>query len=92
MERSRNTVYKKTWLRASEVSVMLRGSLVNRCPINAGKVKQKQRYTWVKRVLKRLSYLNNFAKMLRDARFKQHRLNSKKIYNRKKYNIKKIED
>jgi hypothetical protein len=71
---------------------MLRGSLVNRCPINAGKVKQKQRYTWVKRVLKRLSYLNNFAKMLRDARFKQHRLNSKKIYNRKKYNIKKIED
>ena len=28
--------------------------------------------------------------MLRDARFRQHRLNSKKIYNRKKYNIKKI--
>ena len=52
----------------------------------------KQRYTWVKRVLKKLSYLNNFAKMLRDARFRQHRLNSKKIYNRKKYNIKKLED
>jgi hypothetical protein len=56
------------------------------------RVGQKQRYTWVKRVLKKLSYLNNFAKMLRDARFRQHRLNSKKIYNRKKYNIKKIED
>ena len=32
----------------------------------------------MKRVLKKLSYLNNFAKMLRDARFRQHRLNSKK--------------
>ncbi len=30
--------------------------------------------------------------MLRDARFRQHRLNSKKIYNRKKYNIKNIKD
>ena len=46
----------------------------------------------MKRVLKKLSYLNNFAKMLRDARFRQRRLNSKKIYNRKKFNIKKIED
>ena len=42
-------------------------------------------------LLKNLSYLNKFAKMLRDARFRQHRLNSKKIYNRKKYNRKKDE-
>ena len=35
-------------------------------------------------LLKNFSYLNKFAKMLRDARFRQHRLNSKKIYNRKK--------
>ena len=34
----------------------------------------------MKRVFRNLSYLNNFAKMLRDARFRQHRLNSKKIY------------
>ena len=46
----------------------------------------------MKTVIRNLSYLNNFAKMLRDARFRQHRLNSKKIYNRKKFNIKKIED
>jgi hypothetical protein len=43
-------------------------------------------------IIRNLSYLNNFAKMLRDARFRQHRLNSKKIYNRKKYNIKKLKD
>ena len=46
----------------------------------------------MKTVIRHLSYLNNFAKMLRDARFRQHRLNSKKIYNRKKYNIKKLKD
>ena len=46
----------------------------------------------MKTVIRNLSYLNNFAKMLRDARFRQHRLNSKKIYNRKKYNIKNIKD
>ena len=43
-------------------------------------------------IVRNLSYINNFAKMLRDARFRQHRLNSKKIYNRKKYNLKKLED
>ena len=43
-------------------------------------------------IIRNLSYINNFAKMLRDARFRQHRLNSKKIYNRKKYNLKKLED
>ena len=46
----------------------------------------------MKTVIRNLSYLNNFAKMLRDARFRQHTLNSKKIYNRKKYNIKKLKD
>jgi len=46
----------------------------------------------VKTIIRNLSYINNFAKMLRDARFRQHRLNSKKIYNRKKYNIKKLKD
>ena len=45
-----------------------------------------------RKYIKALSYLNNFAKMLRDARFRQHRLNNKKIYNRKNYNIKKLED
>ena len=39
----------------------------------------------MKKVFRNLSYLNKFAKMLRDARFKQHRINSKKLYNRKKY-------
>tara|TARA_R100001224_G_scaffold15112_1_gene7526 strand:- start:391 stop:528 length:138 start_codon:yes stop_codon:yes gene_type:complete len=38
----------------------------------------------MKKVFRNLSYLNKFAKMLRDARFKQHRINSKKLYNRKK--------
>ena len=38
----------------------------------------------MKKVFRNLSYLNKFAKMLRDARFKQHRINSKKPYNRKK--------
>ena len=45
----------------------------------------------MKKVFRNLSYLNKFAKMLRDARFRQHRLNSKKVYNRKKYNRKKNE-
>jgi hypothetical protein len=92
MERSKSTVFKTIWLCAFEVNVKLKEFFLNQYHTNAGRVRQKQRYTWVKRVLKRLSYLNNFAKMLRDARFRQHRLNSKKIYNRKKYNIKKIED
>ena len=35
-------------------------------------------------LLNNLKKLNKFAQMLRDNRFKQHRLNSKKIYNRKK--------
>ena len=38
----------------------------------------------MKKVFRNLSYLNKFAKMLRDARFKQHRINSKKLYNRKR--------
>ena len=38
----------------------------------------------MKTVFRNLSYLNKFAKMLRDARFKQHRINSKKLYDRKK--------
>ena len=37
----------------------------------------------MKKVFRNLSYLNKFAKMLRDARFRQHRLNSKKRYSRK---------
>ena len=37
----------------------------------------------MKKVFRNLSYLNKFAKMLRDARFRQHRLNSKKRYRRK---------
>ena len=43
-------------------------------------------------LLNNLKKINKFAQMLRDARFRQHRLNSKKIYDRKKYNIKKLED
>ena len=43
-------------------------------------------------LLNNLKKINRFAQMLRDDRFRQHRLNSKKIYNRKKYNIKKIKD
>ena len=43
-------------------------------------------------LLNNLKKINKFAQMLRDDRFRQHRLNSKKIYNRKKYNIKKIKD
>ena len=35
-------------------------------------------------LLNNLKKLNKFAQMLRDNRFRQHRLNSKKIYNRKK--------
>ena len=50
--------------------------------------KQAKQMSYVKDLKK----INRFAQMLRDDRFRQHRLNSKKIYNRKKYNIKKIED
>ena len=35
-------------------------------------------------LLNNLKKINKFAQMLRDDRFRQHRLNSKKIYNRKK--------
>ena len=43
-------------------------------------------------LLNNLKKINRFAQMLRDDRFRQHRLNSKKIYNRKKYNLKKLKD
>jgi len=36
-------------------------------------------------LLNNLKKINRFAQMLRDDRFKQHRINSKKLYNRKKY-------
>ena len=36
-------------------------------------------------LLNNLKKINRFAQMLRDDRFMQHRINSKKIYNRKKY-------
>ena len=36
-------------------------------------------------LLNNLRKINKFAQMLRDDRFRQHRINSKKIYNRKKY-------
>jgi hypothetical protein len=34
-------------------------------------------------VFTNLTYLNKFAKKLRDARFRQRRINSKKLYSRK---------
>jgi hypothetical protein len=37
----------------------------------------------MEKVFRNLFYLNRFAKMLRDARFRQHRINSKKKYSRK---------
>ena len=36
-------------------------------------------------LLNNLKKINRFAQMLRDSRFRQHRINSKKLYNRKKY-------
>ena len=36
-------------------------------------------------LLNNLKKINRFAQMLRDDRFRQHRINSKKIYNWKKY-------
>ena len=36
-------------------------------------------------LLNKLKKINRFAQMLRDDRFRQHRINSKKIYNRIKY-------
>jgi hypothetical protein len=33
-------------------------------------------------LLNKLKKINRFAQMLRDDRFRQHRINSKKIYNR----------
>jgi len=35
-------------------------------------------------LLNNLRKINRFAQMLRDDRFRQHRINSKKLYNRKK--------
>ena len=32
-----------------------------------------------------LRKINRFAQMLRDDRFRQHKINSKKLYNRKRY-------
>ena len=36
-------------------------------------------------LLNNLRKINRFAQMLRDDRFRQHRINNKKLYNRKKY-------
>ena len=35
-------------------------------------------------LLNNLRKINRFAQMLRDDRFRQHRINSKKLYNRKR--------
>ena len=35
-------------------------------------------------LLNNLRKINKFAQMLRDDRFRQHRINSKKLYNRKR--------
>ncbi len=35
-------------------------------------------------LLNNLKKINRFAQMLRDDRFRQHRINSKKLYNRKR--------
>ena len=37
----------------------------------------------MKQVFTNLIYLNKIAQKLRDARFRQRRINSKKLYNRK---------
>ena len=37
-----------------------------------------------KSLLNNLKKINRFAQMLRDDRFRQHRINSKKLYNRKR--------
>ncbi len=47
-------------------------------------MKQKQKYTWVKNQLKN-STSNKVAKELKDRRYHQRVVRSKKVYDRKKF-------